>query len=363
MSTSPRPELAAVPACPHGALGDVEREARGLAAVVDFSVNGNPLGAPPGVAEAAATAAATRYPDDGCRQLRRALAEHAGVSAEQVLVGNGSSELIWLLASAYLRPEDNVLLVGPTFGEYARAAAIQGARAVEYRAQEGSSFRPDLDDILALARRLRPRLLFVCNPNNPTGVYLRRDEMRRLLAGCEDGLLVVDEAYLSFVEAAESLVGLLDEGVVLLRSMTKDYALAGLRLGYALAAYEVIQALATVRPPWSVNAPAQAAGLAAFTPAGEAHLTRSRTAVFEAKAYLREALGSLGLAAIVPSATNLLLVRVGEATAFRSALLARGYCVRDCTSFGLPDYIRIGMRPLPECRGLVAAVREVLGGG
>ena len=147
------PELAAVPVCPHGSLGDAERKGKGLASAVDFSVNGNPLGFPPGVAAAVAAADPMRYPDDGCLGLRRALAERAGLAPEAVMVGNGSIELIWLLASAYLRAGDNILIVGPTFGEYARAAAIQGARAVEYRASAANGFRPDVDEVVALARR------------------------------------------------------------------------------------------------------------------------------------------------------------------------------------------------------------------
>ncbi|MHB1415351.1 MAG: pyridoxal phosphate-dependent aminotransferase [Chloroflexota bacterium] len=359
MPTSPRPELAAVPDCPHGSLSDEER-AHGEGRVVDFSVNGNPLGPAPGVQTALAAAEPARYPDDACRGLRRALAERAGVDEAWVLVGNGSVELIWLLAGAYLRPADGVLVVGPTFGEYARAAAIFGATAVECRAGEGDAFRPDVDRIIAQARVLRPRLVFVCNPNNPTGVYLGRAEILRLLDACAEGLLVVDEAYLAFVDRPHSLLDSLDNGVVLLRSLTKDYALAGLRLGYALAAPEVIAALAKARMPWSVNAVAQAAGLAALADPG--HLARAREVVEEAKAYLMDELSCLGLG-VLPSAANFLLVRVGDAPSVRAALLARGYGVRDCTSFGLPEYVRLGMRPLAECRGLVAALWEVLRDG
>ncbi len=360
MAALPRPELAAVPACPHGAIGEAELAARGLAEVLDFSVNCNPLGPPPGVAAALAAVDPARYPDDECRALRGALAARLGVDAERIIVGNGSIELIWLLAAAYLRPGDAALVIGPTFGEYARAVAIHGGRPLEHRAWAEAGFRPHVGEIAARARELRPRLVFLCNPNNPTGVYLGRAEVRRLSEACVDGLLVVDEAYLSFVERADSLLDLLDEGVVLLRSLTKDYALAGLRLGYALAAPAVIDALRRVRAPWSVNAVAQAAGLAAL--ADEVHLARAQQEVAAARAYLAAELTSLGLA-VLPSATNFLLVRVGAATRLREALLRRGCCVRDCTSFGLPEYVRIGLRRVWECRQLVAAWREVLNGG
>lgn len=349
-----------MPPCPHGSIDDAELAALGPRAVYDFSVNCNPLGPPPGVAAAIASVDVARYPDDRCLPLRRALAEETGVPPEGIAVGNGSVELIWLLAAAYLRQGDGVLVVGPTFGEYARAAAIHGASVAQYRSAEESDFRPDLAEVVAAVARLRPRLVFLCNPNNPSGVYLGRREVEAVLAACRNGLLVVDEAYMPFVERAESLLDLLDDGAVLLRSLTKDYALAGLRLGYALAAPEVVRALEKVRPPWSVNAAAQAAGLAAL--ADREHLARARREVAAARSYLAHELPRLGLRAI-PSAANFLLVRVGDAAALRAALLARGCCVRDCTSFGLPEYIRIGLRTVPECGCLVAAMREVLNGG
>jgi len=360
MSTSPRPELAALSPCPHGAIGDAELATLGLPPVVDLSVNANPLGPSPGVAAAVAAADPARYPDDGCLRLRRALADRLGVGLEAIVAGNGSAELIWLLALAYLRQGDRAVIVGPTFGEYARAVAIMGAQPLLWQAKEENGFRPDLAAVVTAVREARPRLVFLCNPNNPTGVYLGREDVMRLLGACADSLLVVDEAYLAFVDGAESLLDLVDRGVVLLRSLTKDCALAGLRLGYALAAPETAAALGAVRPPWSVNAAAQAAGLVAL--ADEAHLRRARQAVREARSYLTAALPKLGLA-VVPTVANFLLVRVGEAAAFRAALLRRGFCVRDCTSFGLPRYIRIGLRPLPECRRLVAAIQEVIDDG
>lgn len=357
MPTSPKPELAGVPDCPHGAIGQSEAAGRGLGTVIDFSVNGNPLGQPAAVRAALAAAPTDRYPDNGSPRLRAAIAHQTGVGPERVVVGNGSAEIIWLLAAAYLRPGDPVLVVGPTFGEYARAAAIHGGAPLEARARREDEFRPNLPAIAERIEVERPRLAFLCNPNNPTGAYLRRPDVEGVLRACRYGLLVVDEAYLSFVSEADSLVDLLDEGVVLLRSMTKDYALAGLRLGYALAAPEVIAALEKARMPWAVNAPAEAAGLAAL--GDPDHLERSRRTCAEVKEYLWSELRSLGLE-VVPSAANFLLVRVGNAAGLRSALLARGICVRDCASFGLSEHIRVGLRPLPDCRRLVAALREVI---
>jgi histidinol-phosphate aminotransferase len=301
---------------------------------------------------------ASRYPDSSCTTLRAAIAERLNVAQANVLFGNGSIELIWLLASAYLRPGDNVVVFSPTFGEYARAAAIHGARVIEHRAEEADSFRLDLKRAKALLLDHSPRLVFLCNPNNPTGAYLDPSAVTELSTYCHDGLLVVDEAYLAFVDAAHlGNPGFGDGTIVRLRSMTKDYALAGLRLGYVLAQPDIIQALDRVRPPWSVNSVAQTAGLAALE--DEHHIDRARELVAESKAFLVDQLGRRGLP-LQPSAANYILVRVGDGRAFRSALLKRGRGVRDCASFGLPEFIRIGIRSLEECRQLVAAIDDIL---
>jgi len=170
------------------------------------------------------------------------------------------------------------------------------------------------------------------------------------------GLLVVDEAYVSFVGRPWDSLALLDrENVVLLRSMTKDYALTGLRLGYSLATEEVTRCLASFQPDWSVNGLAQAAGLVAL--ADQEYLPRARQAVSQAKEYLMRRLTSLGFT-VAPSEANFLLVEVGDGCAWRGKLVRRGLVVRDCTSFGLPDCIRIGIRTLPDCQRLVRAMGE-----
>jgi len=179
---------------------------------------------------------------------------------------------------------------------------------------------------------------------------------------------VVDEAYVAFVDAAPDLTPLLADGrLLLVRSLTKDYGLAGLRLDYALGAPDVIDALDRVRPPWNVNAMAEAAGLAAL--ADGAHLARAQREVADARTYLVGALTDLGLR-VYPATANFLLVDVqrwqrgdvvgSDGRAFRAALLRHGICVRDCASFGLPDCVRIGVRTQSACARLVAATAEAL---
>lgn len=370
---APRPEVAALEAVVHGAIGERELAPLGLRPehVVDFSVNSNPLGPSPHVAavltEATAAGVLARYPDDSAARLCAALAKRYGVGLDQVVAGNGSAELIWLLALAFVWRADPVAILGPTFGEYARAVQLMGGRVHEYHATRVRAFDVDLDDASAWLRQTAPRLAFICNPNNPTGHYFQPAEIVSLLAALPETLLVIDEAYVAFTRGDtppapdQALVPLLDSGrVVLLRSMTKDYALAGLRLGYALGSPAVVDALRRARPPWSVNAFAQLAGLASL--ADDQHLARSRVAAQDAVVYLREGLGKAGYR-VFPTQANFLLVEVGNAPAIRRRLLAEGLVVRDCASFGLPNIIRVAARPIAECERLVAAMRSLREGG
>jgi histidinol-phosphate aminotransferase len=312
-----------------------------------------------------------RYPDDGCTALRTALGERLHLSPHRILVGNGSIEILWFLALAYLAPNDRALVIGPTFGEYTRSAQIVGARVSEYRAPEAERFQPDLDTIAGTIREKRPRIVFLCNPNNPTGVLLDRQAITYLLDRLNDALLVIDEAYVAFTDRPHVMELQQDERLVLLRSMTKDYGLAGVRLGYAIGSTRPVEALERVRPPWNVNAVAQAVGLAAMR--DDDHVRRGQEEIRKSRVYLMRELAACGLT-VYPSAASFLLVRVAGtgptegpsyrvSSAVRSALLRHGICVRDCASFGLPGHIRIGLRTLPDCERLVTAVREVLGGG
>src|SRR5260370_14568681 len=218
--------------------------------VLDFSVNPNPLGPAPSVLQTVRETDWSRYPGDDEEPLRQGLAERAHVAPEQVVLGNGSAELMWLIALAALRSGDRVGIVGPTFGEYARAVRVVGATPIEVG---------DPRDATSV------RALFVCNPNNPTGHYRGPREIEQLLGQHPDRLLVLDEAYAPFVDNRWRSEALLEFGnLVILRSMTKDQALPGLRLGYLLAAPEVARAVDAVRPPWSVNAGALRARLAAL---------------------------------------------------------------------------------------------------
>lgn len=359
-----------LPARPaHGGIRPAELRALGLnpAEVLDFSASVSPLGPPAGLWAALQRVDLTAYPDPECLELREALSRHTGAALDRILVGNGSTELIHLLAQAYLRPAaaaggaNSVLLLTPTYGEYAGACALAGAEALTLAAQREKGFAWDFGRAVDIIQSRRPALVFLCNPNNPTGVYLSRGETAALAATVAQsgGLLVLDEAYVNFVgDAWDALTLLRDmgENLVILRSMTKDYGLTGLRLGYALAAPAVTAQLAARQPDWSVNSLAQAAGLVAL--ADGDYLPWARAAVAAAKDYLTRELTALGYA-VMPSAANFLLVSVGDGAALRERLRRRGLFVRDGASFGLPDCIRIGIRPWADCQRLVAALGEV----
>jgi len=354
----PRPEVTGTPTVVHGSLDYAELERLGMSPeeVLDFSVNSNPCGPSPHVQAALARVPVDRYPDRECCALRRALARHLGIAPAQVVVGNGTAELLWLTGLAFMRPGDRVLVIGPTFGEYARAATLMGAEVEQWRAAEETGLAVEPDAVAQHLSQGRTRVVFLCNPNNPTGRYLPPETIVAWAQEHPRTLFVVDEAYISFAANGRSLLSLLADNVLVLRSMTKDYALAGLRLGYAVGHEKVTTALAAVRPPWNVNAAAQAAGIAALS--DQTHLRRSLSRLAQAKKALVSGLVDLGLRPL-PSAVHFFLVRVGDAAAFRRALLQRGVLVRDCASFGLPTYVRIATRRPEENACLLATIREV----
>jgi histidinol-phosphate aminotransferase len=342
-----RPELLSLASVPHGSVALEELRQYGLqpADVLDFSVNTNPLGAAPSVLRAVCETNWTRYPGDDEPPLCQQLARMNDVSTDQVVLGNGSVDLMWWTLLATVRPGETVSVAAHTFGEYARAAQSVGARVVD------------------MSHASSARAVFVCQPNNPTGEFLPRADVEWLLSSVPGRLVILDEAYATFAGDRWSAEKLLHQhaNLAILRSMTKDHALPGLRLGYLLASTTVAQGVAAVRPPWSVNAGALRAGLAALQPDAQLHVQRAREVVAESRAYLTRELTRLGHR-VRNSNANFILIEVGDAPAFRRALLPLGMVVRDCTSFGLPNHVRIACRLLAECERLIAAIEEVGGG-
>ena len=354
-----RPEVLATSPVAHGAFDYEELGRRGIEPrrLLDFSVNGNPYGPSPAARAALSGVPLELYPDREALALRRALADHLGVSAGGILAGNGISELIWLVALAFVSPGDHALVVGPTYGEYGRAVALMGGRVLEWWAREEDGLAPKPEAIEAEIRRSSARLVFVCNPNNPTGATLDPREIRLWAERQPRTLFVVDEAYLRFAGGLPSVAEAGRDNILVLRSMTKDYGLAGVRLGYALAAAGLVEALVRVRPPWSVNAFAQAAGVGAIY--DEAWLADSLRKVASAKVELWAGMSRIGMSPL-PSATHFCLVRAGSGAEFRRKLMDRGILVRDCASFGLAAWVRVAARSPEENAGLIEAAGAVL---
>lgn len=347
----------------HGGMDEHELRALGLnpAEVLDLSANIAALPPPAGVLEALRRCAPAAYPDRHYRRLRHALGRTLEVGAECILPGNGSTELIHLICRAFLGPASHAVILGPTFSEYERAARLAGSHVAILTAREENDFVWGTPEVVDVVRAVRPRLLFLCNPNNPTGLYLSGEDVEMLLGGLNDGWLVLDEAYLDFVESPWDSLKWLDQSrVIVLRSLTKAFALPGVRLGYALARPDLLEAVRRQQPAWSVNAFAEAAGIAAAESCW--HLDHVRRAVAEAKSHLAKGLSALGLRVVV-GAANFLMVDVGNAKATRLGLLRQGICVRDCSSFGLPNYVRLVV-PAPEDVGrLLGAVGQVTSAG
>jgi histidinol-phosphate aminotransferase len=329
--------------------------------VVKLSSNENPLGPSPRALAAIQSAAANvhRYPDAGSLALRQSLAARFGVAPEMVICTNGSDEMVFLLCLAFLREGDQAVMAHGSFISYYLRTLEMGGEALRVPLRD---YAHDLD-AMADAITDRTRLLFLCNPNNPTGTTNSAAEVARLLERVpDDVLVVVDEAYIEFVERPDYPNLLADLGagranIILLRTFAKIYGLAGLRLGYAFGAPEVMNYLERARPTFNVNALAQAAGLAALE--DDDHLARSRAHTAACRELFMRELQMLDLQPI-PSNTNFIAVHVGDDMAVTSALMDHGFTVNPLTSWGLPGHIRISFGTDDENARFFVALRTVL---
>jgi len=357
MKPTPRPAVQKLGPVHHGSLDFRELEERGLSPdeIIDFSVNSNPYGPLPAAVKALRDAPVARYPDPESLALRRALASHHAVDPDQILPGNGSLDLLWMLALSYLEAGERVLILTPTFGEYTRAAAMMGASIEVQRASEENNFDPDINSITRRLGEGDYKIAFICNPNNPTGRHISRKQISSWAEDHPGTIFVVDEAYIGFATGMGSAITLSHPNLLVLRSMTKDHALAGLRLGYAVGASALIETLTRVRAPWNVNSFAQAAGLASMK---HAHRLQDQIQrLTAAKRSLVTALRNLGYS-VLDSRTHFFLMEVGDGARFRDELLDYGLQVRDCASFGLPHFVRISTRKPDANQRLLSAIRE-----
>ncbi len=338
---------------PYDAGQPLERLAAelGVAELARLSANENPLGPSPRVIEAVAREAARvhLYPDGGATALREALGRRLGVAPGQILVGNGADELIGLLARAAFEPGDEVVVPEPSFEPYTTTVVIAGARVVP---SPLAGYETDLEDVRRKVTG-RTTAVMLCSPHNPAATILRERPLRAFLdaLGADPPLVVLDEAYRDFVDDSEYPDGVAllrrHPRLIVLRTFSKIAALAGLRVGYAVASAETMDWLNRVREPYNVNRLGQVAALAALE--DTEHWERARRFVLEERGFLSEGLAKRGYA-FPPSQANFLLVKVPDAAAVRRKLLRAGILVRDGADVGFPGHLRIsvGLRATNE---------------
>jgi len=318
---------------------------------LEFSANLNPCGTPAAVRDAVARASYGAYADLDPRTAELRLAKDAGVGADQVVLTAGATEALRVaVASA---PAGDALVLGPTYGEYGRLVALRGGATSEIRAG-APAFVPQAERFASALSSGRWSLAFVCDPNNPTGQKLAPDALRAVLAALPARTrLVIDQSFGPFASGSMAAGDLVAGGnVVLVRSLTKLLAAPGLRAGYAVAATALSAELRAFRDPWSPGAHACAAAEHASWRIG----SDAQRAVAAWRARLARALAVQGLSA-VPSEAPFLLVNAGPAAEpIVRALAARAIAVRWCASFGLPDHLRIAVRPPDEQDVLIAAL-------
>jgi len=322
--------------------------------LLDFSVTLNPYGPCTPVVDAARSVQLDRYPDMRAIAARSAWAKQQSVSPEEIAVGHGAADLFWAIGRALLLPGDRVVLAEPTFSEMRFVAQAAGA-IVESPTPQGA-LEIDLEALVTQARGAR--LLYLCSPNNPTGSVVPVEAIRSLALLLPEVHIVLDQAFLSLSDHAADLAVRFPANVICVRSLTKDFALAGLRIAYLLAHGTRVERIERARPTWSTSAPAQAAILEAAHQDG--FVRESYARLRDDRAYLMRGLQALGLLP-APSCTVYVLVPVDDAKQTCALLLTRGISVRDCSSFGLPGHVRVAVRPRADTDRLLDALRSLTG--
>jgi histidinol-phosphate aminotransferase len=353
--------LGIAPYEPGKPIEELEREL-GITSAIKLASNENPLPPSDRVQQAvvAALGALHRYPDGSGFYLRQALAKKHGVSPEQILLGNGSNELIELVVRSFVRPGDEAIIPHPSFVVYPMTVQAVGGTRVTVALAD---YRLDLE---GMARAITPatKVVFIPNPNNPTATIVTADEVDRFMARVPERTIVVfDEAYFEFACGPDfpDALGYVKQGrkAVVLRTFSKAASLAGLRVGYALADGEATGLMNRIRAPFNVNSLAQAAALAALE--DEARVQEGVAMIAAGRRYLYDEFTRLGLR-YVPARANFILVDVGRSAAeVYQKLLRAGVIVRPMTSFGMPTALRITVGAPEENRTLVRALGAVLG--
>jgi len=325
--------------------------------IIKLASNENPLGPSPKARQAMIETIerAHFYPDGGGYYLREAIAEKVGVSMAHVILGNGSNEIIEFLGHAYLQPGDEVVVAKHSFAVYRLMAQLFGAKVIDV---PDPDFVADLDAMLA-AITPRTKELFIANPNNPTGTMVFQEAIDRFMDRVPDNVMVVfDEAYYEFLDEAPDVLKYVKAGrnVIVLRTFSKIQGLANLRIGYGIAAPEIVEVLQRARQPFNANGIAQAGALAGLR--DDAHMEATRRVTHEGRNFLQAEFLAMDLE-FVPSYANFVLLRVGDGKKVFDALLKHGIIVRAMGSYGLPEWIRVSVGTMPQNEAFMAALRDL----
>ncbi len=340
----------------------IEETARELkvdpAEIIKLASNENPIG-PSSKAIAAmrdALDSVQLYPDGAGFYLRNALAGKLGLARENIILGNGSNEVIELLGHAFLREGDEVVTTRHAFIAYKLIAHLFGASVVE---TETPNFHQDLDAVSA-AITPQTKIIFIANPNNPTGALVSQSEIDRLMSRVPENVIVVfDEAYFEFLDQPPDTLKFVcdNKNVVVLRTFSKIHGLASLRVGYGIARPELIEILQKTREPFNVNGLGQIGALAALDDV--AHQRETKAVVDQGRAYLQDEFAKMNLE-FVPAAANFVMVKVGDGAGVFQQLLKKKIIVRPIQNYGLPEWLRISVGTMEQNQKCIAALKEVL---
>ncbi|MEQ1526046.1 MAG: histidinol-phosphate transaminase [Gallionella sp.] len=359
---APKYIRAIAPYQPGKPISELEREL-GITGIVKLASNENPLGASP--AAVAAMQAAIKhialYPDGNGFDLKDALVKRYAVAHANVTLGNGSNDLLELAARAFLAPGDKVVYAAHAFAVYALATQAVGATGITVPATRG--YGHDLPAMLNAAKENKAKMVFIANPNNPTGTLLSADELLTFMRALPAEILVVlDEAYNEYLPADKRYdsVSWLKEfpNLIISRTFSKAYGLAGLRVGYALAHEQITDMMNRVRQPFNVNAVAQAAAVAALRDVSFVKQTFELNQ--RGMIQITEGLTKLGLE-YIPSFGNFVAFRIGGATAMYRRLLELGVIVRPIANYDMPDWLRVSIGLESENAKFLTALKQAIG--
>jgi threonine-phosphate decarboxylase len=339
--------------------------------IIDFSISTNPFGAPETALESIRghLNLVKHYPDPDPEWLLEALAECAGVKSKNVILGNGSTELIYLFNEVFLEDGYEAVIPVPSFSEYKAAIERFGGNMTFLRCDASKGFQLNVKE-LENSISNKTRIIFLCNPNSPTGVLYKKEDLLRIIKVAEENnvLVFLDEDYIDFVDDNKrySLAEYVNQynNLFVLRSLTKFFGLAGLRIGYGIGSPELVNALKNVQMPWSINSSAMFATEAAIN--DNEFIKKSRILVSESRKEMQDVLNAVPCLKVHPSETNFLLIEITQgdisSTQIKEGLAKKGFLVRDCKDFdGLSNrFFRVTVRKPEENKKLIAQIKLLI---